>query len=220
MSCHAEVATAEDQKAIRVARLTRRRRRGAWSATGGATRRSLDASGQGNQLSIMRIQYSSTSNVYEGMESLTRCPDMADPDIDLTAIVLRERSRLGNFIRRRVRDQIDAEDILQDVLFAFVEAFRLPTSIEHASGWLFQVARNRIIDRFRRRKEERIPEVVGTGMRNVTVGWISSCRPWTQDPEAEYARSALLGALQDALDELPEQSASRVYRTRTRRQEL
>src|SRR5271170_1435862 len=97
------------------------------------------------------------------MESLTRCPDMADPDIDPTAIVLRERSRLGNFIRRRVRDQIDAEDILQDVLFAFVEAFRLPSSIEHASGWLFQVARNRIIDRFRRKKEERIFEAAGGG---------------------------------------------------------
>jgi RNA polymerase sigma factor (sigma-70 family) len=83
---------------------------------------------------------------------------MADPETDLTAIVLRERSRLGSFIRRRVRDQIDAEDILQDVLFAFVEAFRLPTSIEHASAWLFQVARNRIVDRFRRKKEERILE--------------------------------------------------------------
>lgn len=92
------------------------------------------------------------------MEPLTCYPGMADPDIDLTAIVLRERSRLGNFIRRRVRDQIDAEHILQDVLFAFVEAFRLPPSIEHASGWLFQVVRNRIIDRFRRENEELIPD--------------------------------------------------------------
>jgi RNA polymerase sigma factor (sigma-70 family) len=94
------------------------------------------------------------------MESLTRCPDMADKNIELAAIVLRERARLGNFISRRVRDRIDAEDILQDVLYAFVEAFRLPRSIEHASGWLYRVARHRIIDRFRRRKEERIPEAV------------------------------------------------------------
>jgi RNA polymerase sigma factor (sigma-70 family) len=136
------------------------------------------------------------------MESLTRCPDMADPDIDLTAIVLRERSRLGNFIRRRVRDQIDAEDILQDVLFAFVEAFRLPTSVEHASGWLFQVARNRIIDRFRRKKEERILEVAGGDEeRDSRLDLVLPAAD--AGPEAEYARSALLGALQDAIDELP-----------------
>jgi RNA polymerase sigma factor (sigma-70 family) len=137
------------------------------------------------------------------MEPLTRCPDMADPDIDLTAIVLRERSRLGNFIRRRVRDQIDAEDILQDVLFAFVEAFRLPTSIEHASGWLFQVARNRIIDRFRRKKEERILEAAGGD--DERRNRLDLILPAVEaGPDAEYARSALLGALQDAIDELPD----------------
>ena len=136
------------------------------------------------------------------MESLTRRPDMADPDIDLTAIVVRERSRLGNFIRRRVRDQIDAEDILQDVLFAFVEGFRLPTPIEHASGWLFQVARNRIIDRFRRRKEERILEAAaGDEDRDTRLDLILPAVD--AGPEAEYARSALLEALQDAIDELP-----------------
>ena len=128
---------------------------------------------------------------------------MADPETDLTAIVLRERSRLGNFIRRRVRDQIDAEDILQDVLFAFVEAFRLPTSIEHASGWLFQVARNRIIDRFRRKKEERILE--GAGGDEERDSRLDLVLPAVDaGPEGEYARSALLGALQDALDELPD----------------
>ncbi len=128
---------------------------------------------------------------------------MADPETDLTAIVLRERSRLGSFIRRRVRDQIDAEDILQDVLFAFVEAFRLPTSIEHASAWLFQVARNRIIDRFRRKKEERIPESVG-GDEEADSRLDLVFPSLDAGPEAEYARSALLGALQDAIDELPD----------------
>ena len=77
---------------------------------------------------------------------------MADRNLDLTVTVLRERPRLMNFIRRRVRDQMDAEDILQDVLYSFVEAFRLPTSIEHATAWLYQVTRNRIIDRFRKRE--------------------------------------------------------------------
>jgi RNA polymerase sigma factor (sigma-70 family) len=137
------------------------------------------------------------------MESLTRCPDMADKDIDLIAIVQRERSRLGNFIRRRVRDQIDAEDILQDVLFAFVEAFRLPTSIEHASAWLFQVARNRIIDRFRRKKEEGIPEAVGGDEeRDSRLDLVLPAA--NAGPEAEYARSALLATFQEALDELPD----------------
>jgi RNA polymerase sigma factor (sigma-70 family) len=137
------------------------------------------------------------------MEPLTPCPYMADPETDLTAIVLRERSRLGGFIRRRVRDQIDAEDILQDVLFAFVEAFRLPTSIEHASAWLFQVARNRIIDRFRRKKEERIVEAAdGDDERDSHLDLVFPALD--AGPEAEYARSTLLGALQDAIDELPD----------------
>jgi RNA polymerase sigma factor (sigma-70 family) len=128
---------------------------------------------------------------------------MADPETDLTAIVLRERSRLGSFIRRRVRDQIDAEDILQDVLFAFVEAFRLPTSIEHASAWLFQVARNRIVDRFRRKKEERILEAAdGDEERDSRLDLVFPALD--AGPEAEYARSTLLGALQDAIDELPD----------------
>src|SRR2546423_1716981 len=70
-------------------------------------------------------------------------------DSDIVATILRERSKLANFIRQRVRDQTDAEDILQDVFHEFVEAYRLPAPIEHASAWLFHVARHRIVDRFR-----------------------------------------------------------------------
>jgi RNA polymerase sigma factor (sigma-70 family) len=140
------------------------------------------------------------------MESLTHCPDMADKNIELTAIVLRERARLGNFISRRVRDQIDAEDILQDVLYAFVEAFRLPQSIEHASGWLYRVARHRIIDRFRRKKEERIPEPANRdedrdGGPDSRLDLLLPAGD--AGPEAQYARSAVLAEMQDALDELP-----------------
>src|SRR5271154_2678741 len=81
-------------------------------------------------------------------------PDpMLERDRDLTATILRERSKLGHFIRRRVVDPSDAEDILQDVLSEFVAAYRLPAPIEQASAWLFRVARNRIIDRFRKKKE-------------------------------------------------------------------
>src|ERR1700712_5763716 len=96
------------------------------------------------------------------MEPPTHSPPiptfMTDRDSDITATVLRERSKLGSFIRRRVRDPTDAEDILQDVFHEFVEAYRLPAPIEQASAWLFRVARNRIVDRFRKKKEQPLNE--------------------------------------------------------------
>src|ERR1700722_7228198 len=85
-----------------------------------------------------------------------------DRDSDLAATVVRERSRLGNFIRRRVHDPMEAEDLLQDVLEELVEAYRLPEPIEQASAWLFRVARNRIIDRFRKKKEQPLAETAST----------------------------------------------------------
>jgi RNA polymerase sigma factor (sigma-70 family) len=72
---------------------------------------------------------------------------MSDRDSEITATVLRERSRLGSFIRRRVDDASEADDILQEVFEELIEAYRLPEPIEQVSAWLFQVARNRIIDR-------------------------------------------------------------------------
>jgi RNA polymerase sigma factor (sigma-70 family) len=138
------------------------------------------------------------------MELWKPLPEMADRNLSLTATVLRERSRLMNFIRRRVRDQMDAEDILQEVLYSFVEAFRLPTSVEHASAWLFQVARNRIIDRFRKRREE----LLGDADENYDAQDTRldlALPPADGGPEAEYARAALMHALHNALDELPEE---------------
>jgi RNA polymerase sigma factor (sigma-70 family) len=137
------------------------------------------------------------------MELWKPYPEMADRNLDLTATVLRERSRLMNFIRRRVRDEMDAEDILQEVLYSFVEAFRLPTSVEHASAWLYQVARNRIVDRFRKRKEKLLGDADGSYDGQDTR--LDLALPAADgDPEAQYARSALMQALQNALDELPE----------------
>jgi RNA polymerase sigma factor (sigma-70 family) len=131
-------------------------------------------------------------------------PQMADRDLNLTATVLRERPRLMSFIRRRVRDQMDAEDILQDVLYSFVEAFRLPTSIEQASAWLYQVARNRIIDGFRKRKEELLGDADGNyDGEDIRLDLVLPAAEG--GPEAEYARTALMRRLQDALDELPEE---------------
>src|SRR6202158_6272727 len=76
----------------------------------------------------------------------------------ISEVVERERSRLRNFIRRRVPDPRDAEDILQDVFYELVEANRLLMPIEHVTGWLFRVARNRITDLFRRKKPERLSD--------------------------------------------------------------
>jgi len=133
---------------------------------------------------------------------------MIDRDSEITATVLRERTKLGNFIRRRVRDPSDAEDILQDVLHEFVQAYRLPEPIEQVSAWLFRVARNRIIDRFRKKKEQPLSETAGTSDNADAVDdeyRLDLALPaHDAGPEAAYARSVLLAALQHALDELPE----------------
>src|SRR5499427_10608705 len=81
----------------------------------------------------------------------------------LTEAIARERGRLWNFIRRRVPDEADAEDILQDVFYEFVQAYRLMKPIEKAGAWLFRVARNRIIDLYRKRKTDPLSEQATAG---------------------------------------------------------
>ncbi|HZZ04823.1 RNA polymerase sigma factor [Paraburkholderia sp.] len=132
-------------------------------------------------------------------------PDtMTDRDSDITATVVRERTKLVNFIRRRIRDPNDAEDILQDVFHEFVQAYRLPAPIEQASAWLFRAARNRIIDRFRKKKEEPLPDLSQDGDDADSEFRLDLALPaHDAGPEALYARTVLLKALQDALDELP-----------------
>src|SRR6201984_3344506 len=89
------------------------------------------------------------------MDQALRKPwPMAEQDQRISEVVKREGSRLRNFIRRRVPDPLDAEDILQDVFYKLVEANRLLMPIEHVTGWLFRVARNRITDLFRKKKPE------------------------------------------------------------------
>jgi DNA-directed RNA polymerase specialized sigma subunit, sigma24 homolog len=95
--------------------------------------------------------------------TLTSNALMAEQNKRIVETVTRERGRLRNFIRRRVPDASEAEDILQDVFYEFVAAYRLPEPIEQVGAWLFGVARNRIIDRFRKKKEEPLPEVSGEG---------------------------------------------------------
>ncbi|MFM0295978.1 MULTISPECIES: RNA polymerase sigma factor [Paraburkholderia] len=129
---------------------------------------------------------------------------MTERDSDITATVVRERTRLGNFIRRRIRDPDDAEDILQDVFHEFVQAYRLPAPIEQASAWLFHAARNRIIDRFRKKKEEPLSDLFDDDDEAGSEYRLDLNLPaHDAGPEAQYARAVLLQALQDALDELP-----------------
>jgi RNA polymerase sigma factor (sigma-70 family) len=131
---------------------------------------------------------------------------LPEKDRDLAAAVARERGRLRNFIRRRVIDQDDADDILQDVFEELVEAYRLTDPIEQIGAWLFRVARNRIIDRFRKKKEAPLPE------RSASTDALESDEDYRLDlalpspdagPEAAYARAMLLETLQSALDALP-----------------
>ncbi len=125
----------------------------------------------------------------------------AEQDKRIAETVSRERGRLGNFIRRRVPDASEAEDILQDVFYEFVAAYRLPEPIEQVGAWLFRVARNRIIDRFRKKREEQLPELSGEDDQG---NWLDEVLPSADaGPEALYARSVLLAELAAALDELP-----------------
>jgi RNA polymerase sigma factor (sigma-70 family) len=118
--------------------------------------------------------------------------------------VKREGSRLRNFIRRRVADPRDAEDILQDVFYKLVEANRLLMPIEHVTGWLFRVARNRITDLLRKKTPEPFSDAAVEGEEGELLQ-IADLLPSPDDgPEALYFRNLLLDELELALDELPE----------------
>jgi RNA polymerase sigma factor (sigma-70 family) len=133
--------------------------------------------------------------------TLTPIALMAEQDKRITETISHERGRLRNFIRQRVPDSSEAEDILQDVFFDYVEAYRLPEPIEQVGAWLYRVARNRIVDRFRKKKEEPLPEI---SSEEDGECWLENVLPSSDaGPEAAYARTVLLEALYAALDELP-----------------
>ena len=120
-------------------------------------------------------------------------------------MVRREQSRLRNFIRRRVPDPRDVEDILQDVFYELVEANRLLMPIEHVTGWLFRVARNRITDLFRKKKPERFSDTAVADENDELLELEDLLPSPNAGPEALYARSVLLHELELALDKLPEE---------------
>ena len=128
-----------------------------------------------------------------------------EQDRQISAIVAKERSRLRNFIRRRVPDPADAEDILQEVFYKLVEANRLLMPIDHVTGWLFRVARNRITDLFRKRREVTFSDAAIEDEDGELAGIEDLLPSPDAGPEALYVRSVLLDELELALDELPDE---------------
>jgi RNA polymerase sigma factor (sigma-70 family) len=123
----------------------------------------------------------------------------------ISEAVNREQSRLRNFIRRRVPDPRDAEDILQDVFYELVEANRLLMPISHVTGWLFRVARNRITDLFRKQKPESFSDAAVAGADGELLRLEDLLPSPEAGPEALYLRNSLLDELELAIDELPEE---------------
>jgi RNA polymerase sigma factor (sigma-70 family) len=128
-----------------------------------------------------------------------------EQDEHISEVVRRERSRLGEFIRRRVPDARDAEDILQDVFSRLVEANRLLMPIEHVTGWLFRVARNRITDLFRKRRPDNFSEHAVLSDEGELLSLEDYLPSVDAGPESRYARTLLLEELEAALSELPEE---------------
>ena len=138
-------------------------------------------------------------------ETLTAEPVTAAQDQRISEAIAREQARLRNFIRKRVPDIADAEDILQDVFYELVEAYRLMKPVEQVSAWLFRVARNRITDLFRKKKPQFLDDELRAGEDGETV-LLSDLLPSPDaGPAAACARSVLLDELDAALDELPEE---------------
>jgi RNA polymerase sigma factor (sigma-70 family) len=128
-----------------------------------------------------------------------------EQDQRISEVVKREGSRLRNFIRRRVADPRDAEDILQDVFYRLVEANRLLMPIEHVTGWLFRVARNRITDLFRKNTPEPFAAATMESEEGELLQIEDLLPSPDAGPEALYFRNLLLDELELALDELPDE---------------
>lgn len=137
-------------------------------------------------------------------EALREQWPMTEQDQRISEAVSRDGSRLRNFIRRRVPDPGDAEDILQEVFYELVEAYRMMKPVEQVTAWLFQVARNRITDLFRKKSREVGPGKATPMSDDGEVLRLEELLPSSHaGPDAAYARGVLLEELDDALEELP-----------------
>jgi RNA polymerase sigma factor (sigma-70 family) len=139
------------------------------------------------------------------MDEPPRITGMTKPDRQISEIFAGERSRLRNFIRRRVPDPSDAEDIVQEVFYELVEANRLLMPIEHVTGWLFRVARNRITDLFRKRRPETFTDAAVEDEDGELLQIEDLLPSPDAGPDALYVRNLLLDELELALDELPDE---------------
>ena len=128
-----------------------------------------------------------------------------EQDRQISEAIEQQRSRLRGFISRRVADPSDVEDILQEVFFELVEAYRLMKPVETAGAWLFRVARNRIIDRFRKKKPEPLADLNMESEGGESLSLEEFLPSADAGPEAAYARTVLIEELETALEELPEQ---------------
>ena len=138
-------------------------------------------------------------------EALRKQWMMAQQDQQISEAIEREKPRLRNFIRKRVGDRSDAEDILQEVFYELVEAYRMMKPVEQVTAWLFRVARNRITDLFRSKKREASSEAAVKIEDGEELQWEDLLPSPEAGPEAAYARSVLLEEMEAALDELPEE---------------
>ena len=156
---------------------------------------------------VSDLKYFPRSFVYkvEAMDwALKPQGTLAEQNSRIDDAVRRDRARLHNFIRRRVTDDGDAEEILQEVFYELVETYRLMKPIEQVSAWLFRVARNRITDLFRKKKPLAFSEVPAAVSEDGEAVRLEDLLPSPDTgPDATYARSVLIEELDAALDELP-----------------
>jgi len=149
--------------------------------------------------------FAAAVRLQEWMDERSSIIGMTEPKRQISEIIADEGLRLRNFIRRRVPDPFDAEDIVQEVFYELVEANRLLMPIEHVTGWLFRVARNRITDLLRKKRPETFSDLAIESEDGELLRIEDLLPSPDAGPEALYARSVLLDELELALDELPEE---------------
>ena len=139
------------------------------------------------------------------MERAVSGAAMSEQDRRISDIVAEQRSRLRNFIRRRVPNEADVEDVLQDVFYQLVEANRLLMPIEYVTGWLYRVARNRITDLFRKKRPENFSDVATANEEGEWLRLEEMLPSPDAGPDALYIRHMILEELEHALGELPDE---------------
>jgi RNA polymerase sigma factor (sigma-70 family) len=154
------------------------------------------------------VQYFSLNSVFTPDQMLSLDQVTAEQDQWIARAMETDGSRLRNYIRKHVVDLEAAEDILQEVFVELVEAYRLVKPVEQVSGWLFRVAKNRIIDRFRGRRLESLSQARYGEDDDVAVSLEDLLPSPDSGPEAAYARSVLLDEVDEALREMPEEQRS------------